>query len=63
MDRIWMKSWPKDVPTKLVYRLGEKPLFQYLRQNALDFPDKPAYIFYGRAVTWKDLDDANERFA
>ena len=63
MDRIWMKSWPKDVPTKLVYRLGEKPLFQYLRQNALDFPDKPAYIFYGRVVTWKDLDDATERFA
>jgi long-chain acyl-CoA synthetase len=63
MDRIWMKSWPKGVSTKLEYRLGEKPLHEYLRQNAKDFPQKPAYIFYGREITWKELDECTDRFA
>jgi long-chain acyl-CoA synthetase len=63
MERIWMKNWPEGVPTKLEYRLGEKPLFEYLRQNAKDLPDKPACIFYGREITWKDLDEYTERFA
>lgn len=63
MERIWLKNWPQGVPTKLEYRLGEKPLFHYLRQNARDFPDKPAYIFYGQVITWKQLDEYTERFA
>jgi long-chain acyl-CoA synthetase len=63
MERIWMKSWPKGVPTKLTYRLGEIPLYEYLRQNARDFPEKPAYIFYGRVITWKELDEYTDRFA
>ena len=63
MERIWMKNWPKGVSAKLEYRLGEKPLHEYLRQNARDFPDKPAYIFYGRVITWKELDEYTDRFA
>ena len=63
MERIWMKSWPQGVPTKLTYRLGEKPLFEYLRLNAKDLPDKPAYIFYGQKITWKELNEYTERFA
>ncbi|MBI4768172.1 MAG: AMP-binding protein [Deltaproteobacteria bacterium] len=63
MERIWMKSWPEGVPRKIQYRLGEKPLHEYLRQNARDFPDKPAFIFYGREITWKELDKDTDRFA
>ncbi|MEW6184797.1 MAG: AMP-binding protein [Thermodesulfobacteriota bacterium] len=63
MERIWMKNWPEGVPSTLVYRLGEKPLFEYLRQNARDFPDKIAYIFYGLELSWKTLDDYTDRFA
>jgi long-chain acyl-CoA synthetase len=63
MERIWMKNWPKGVPTKLEYRLGEKPLHEYLRQNAKDIPGKPAYIFYGRVITWKEMEEYAKRFA
>ncbi len=63
MKRLWMKSWPAGVSKKLEYRLGEKPLHAYLLQNARDFPDKTAYIFYGREITWKELGEATRRFA
>jgi long-chain acyl-CoA synthetase len=63
MERLWMKSWPAGVSGNLAYRLGEKPLHEYLRQNAKDFPDKPAYIFYGREITWKELGASTKRFA
>lgn len=64
MDKIWLeKSWPKDVPQKLVYRLGEKPLHEYLRANARDIPDSAAYIFYGREITWQQLDQYSDSIA
>jgi long-chain acyl-CoA synthetase len=63
MERIWMKSWPAGVPTELIYRLGPKPLFEYLRQNAREMPDKAAYIYYGRTMTWSELDRYSDCFA
>ncbi len=63
MERIWMKNWPKDVSPELHYRLGEKPLHEYLLQNARDFPDKTAYIFYGREIKWGELALMTKRFA
>ena len=51
MERIWMKNWPQGVSTRIAYRLGEKPLHEYVHQNSKDFPNKPAYIFYGRELS------------
>ncbi len=58
-----MKNWPAGVPTELTYRLGPKPLFEYLRQNAREIPDKAAYIYYGREISWNELDHYSDRFA
>lgn len=63
MDRFWMKNWPAGVPTELAYHLGPKPLFEYLRQNAREMPDRAAYIYYGKTITWSDLDLFSDRFA
>lgn len=63
MEKIWMENWPSDVPTQLVYRKGEKPLFAYLQEHARDIPDQTAYIFYGREITWSELDLYTDRFA
>lgn len=63
MERIWMKNWPAGVSTTLQYRLGERPLHEYVQANAAEFPQKPAYIFYGREITWGELGESIKRFA
>lgn len=63
VQEVLRRSWPKEVPTKLVYRLGEKPLHEYLRQNAIDFPEKTAYNFYGKEISWQDLNEMTLKFA
>jgi long-chain acyl-CoA synthetase len=55
--------WPKDVSQKLEYRLGEKPLHEYLKANAIQIPNKVAYSFYGNDLTWRQMDEYVDRFA
>src|SRR5690606_21065045 len=51
-------------PTPLpAYRLGEKPLHEYLRHHARVQPDRPAYIWYGREIGYGELDRASDAFA
>ncbi len=63
MERIWMKNWPAFVPKEVSYTRGKKPLFEYLRENGAAFPDRPAVIFYGKELTYGELDRMSERFA
>ena len=44
MTSLLKKSWPKDLPETLKYRI-EQPLHAYLLANAKDYPDETAYIF------------------
>jgi long-chain acyl-CoA synthetase len=55
--------WPSSLPKQLHYLLGEKPLYEYLRHRGLHQANDPAYIFYGRTVTWGMLLDHVHRFA
>lgn len=63
MERFWMKNWPAGVPQKLEFRQGERPLFEYLRENARRFPNKIALIYYGKEIKYKELDELSDRFA
>lgn len=58
-----MKHWPEALPKELVYPHGKIPIFEYLRINAKKHPDKAALIFYGREISYKELDDSSDRFA
>lgn len=58
-----MKNWPDFIPKEVIYPKGEKPLFEYLRDNAREFPERTAIIFYGREVTYRELDEKSEKFA
>lgn len=58
-----MKHWPQDLPTKISFDQGEIPLHDYLRFQAKKMPDKPAILFYGREITYGELDLASDRFA
>lgn len=56
-------AWPAGVPREPRYPLGEIAISEHLREWARRQPDKPACIFYGREVSYRELDDLSERFA
>lgn len=63
MEKIWMEHWPQDLPETVSFTRGNIPLHDYLRYQAQKMPDKPAILFYGRTITYRELDEASDRFA
>ena len=35
---------------------ADQPLHEHLRRHAREKPDAPAIVWYGRAITWRELD-------
>ena len=62
MEKIWKKHWPLSVDEAAI-RLPEETLPVIFARQARRAPGKPALIFYGREVTFAELDDAVSRFA
>ncbi len=58
-----MKHWPADMPKKVVFPQGKKPVFEYLRIHARQTPEKPAIINYGKEISYRELDESSDRFA
>lgn len=48
---------------KVTFPLGERPLFDYVKKHAENMPDKAAINFYGREITYKELDESSDRLA
>jgi long-chain acyl-CoA synthetase len=63
MEPIWLKHWPAFIPQQVVYPRGRKPIFEYLRDNAREFSERTAIVFYGGEVTYGELDRMSEQFA
>ncbi len=63
LEQLWAKAWPADRPRTPVYPFGEVTLGTYLSRWAAKQPDKPAVIFYGASMTYRELDQASDRFA
>ncbi len=65
----WVKGkWEEQVakrgmPTELEYPHGEVPITRAIEIGARDYPDRPAVIFYGRSVSYRELDALCNRFA
>jgi len=57
------KSWPEGISREISYRLGRRPLSQYVRAEAEARPDDAMVHYYGRTLTWREIDDASDRFA
>src|SRR3954463_5711783 len=62
MEPIWKKHWPASVDEKSI-RLPDEVLPAILARQAKRVPDRAAIQFYGRAVTFAELDSAVGRFA
>ncbi len=63
LNAIWRRNWPKGAPREPVYPLGEIPLTEYLRERTRRSPDKAALIYYGREVSYAELDRLSDAFA
>src|ERR1019366_7149612 len=57
------RNWPASVPRTLFRPFGEIPLSEQLRAWAQRQPDKDSMIYYGRAVSYAELDRLSDRFA
>ena len=62
MDRIWHAHWPPGVDEARI-RLPEEPLPALLKATAARVPRKAALVFYGREISFAELDEASDRFA
>jgi acyl-CoA synthetase (AMP-forming)/AMP-acid ligase II len=62
MAKIWTRFWPPGVDEGRI-RLPEEPLPVILKRHAQQRPQKPALVFYGREVSFAELDEASDRFA
>lgn len=60
---LWKKNWPKSVPSCSKPPLGEMPVADYLKKQARNTPDKPAIIYYGREVSFREFDESADRLA
>ncbi len=57
------ENWPAGIPREPAYPHGERPIGHYVRRWAEETPDRAAFNFYGREVTFAELDRLSDRFA
>jgi acyl-CoA synthetase (AMP-forming)/AMP-acid ligase II len=62
VDRIWQKHWPPGVDEAHI-RLPEESLAARLTATAARMPRRAALVFYGREISFAELDEASDRFA
>ena len=66
LDRLrglWRQHWPAGVAATPHYPFGEAALTKYLHRWASSQPDKPALIFYGTTISYRELDVLSDAFA
>ncbi|WP_182358339.1 AMP-binding protein [Tomitella gaofuii] len=63
VQALQQKNWPSEVPRSVDYPAGTDGVVDYLRHWAAVKPDHPAIVFYGRTVTYAELDELTDRFA
>jgi long-chain acyl-CoA synthetase len=62
MDKIWLQSYPRDVPAEVdITRLAS--LVELLDQACTTYADQVAYISMGATLTYRELDQQSRAFA
>jgi long-chain acyl-CoA synthetase len=61
INRIWLKHYDEGVRPNIDY--PEIPLYQLLEDTAKKYPDKTALIFFGKKITYRELDEMSDRIA
>ncbi len=60
MEKRWYRVWPPWVQKNLVV---EKPISEYLREWSQMTPERIALSFYGRDITYQELNERVDQFA
>jgi long-chain acyl-CoA synthetase len=60
---VTREIWPEALPRTLSFPQGRRPLHEYVRVHADERPDAPVVSFYGRTLTWAQLEVRVDAFA
>lgn len=60
-EKPWLKNYDEGVPHTI--DLPPIPAHGFLESNAIEYPDRPALVFKGRTVSYKEMDDLTDRLA
>ncbi|WP_456477954.1 AMP-binding protein, partial [Geoglobus ahangari] len=61
INRVWLKFYDEWVRDSLEY--PEVPLYALLENTAKEKPDATAVVFFGKEITFRELDEASNRLA
>lgn len=61
MSKPWLKNWPESVPQSIEY--PEIPLYELLTRTANLYPKNVVIVFYGKRITYHELDVLTSKFA
>jgi len=61
IEKPWLQSYDNDVPEELP--LPKQLLHDLLGNAARNFPERPAIIFFGQKISYRELDLLSNRFA
>tara|TARA_B100000315_G_C14594123_1_gene597689 strand:+ start:1708 stop:3384 length:1677 start_codon:yes stop_codon:yes gene_type:complete len=60
-DPIWLSQYESGVPRNIKY--PDWTIVQFLLESATQFPKHTAISFYGKSVTYRELNDASNQFS
>jgi long-chain acyl-CoA synthetase len=60
-NRPWLKKYSDGIPANLEY--PEIPVYEILEQSATKYADKVALSFYGKEISYQELNELSDRFA
>jgi acyl-CoA synthetase (AMP-forming)/AMP-acid ligase II len=61
VDRRWLDHYDPNVPPALTYET--KTYVEKFREVVAAWPDKPAIVYMGRSISFRELDDLSDRIA
>jgi long-chain acyl-CoA synthetase len=61
MPKPWHKNWPEKVAQSIQY--PDVPLHELLTRTANLYPKNTAIVFYGKTITYKELETLTNKFA
>lgn len=63
LAELQARNWPAVTPREPCYTHGEIAISEYLRAWATEQPDKAAIVFYGKEISFAELDRLSDRCA